>query len=173
MSKSKKNLLKPKLIKNYINNIAKSMNFDITQDGIQTLIKTSNGDLRKVLNTMQVTHMAFENMDTVKISSCICYPLPQDIERIHQILITENLKNSYNLISSIIKENGFTLLDIIHEIFDKYMESYLSDNKQTSHIDIINFISLLRNIEANLTMCQMEDIQLSGFISAFHICYVA
>lgn len=171
--------LKQKNIENYIQYITKSLGFNINNDGIRILIKTGNGDLRKVLNTLQATHMAYNDVDETKISDCICYPLPQDIKQIHTILTNENLKNSYNLVTNIIKEKGYTLLDIIHEIYDMYMEKYLltnylhTDNDvdfKNSKFDIITFTSLLRDIEANLTMCQTEDIQLAGFISAYTLC---
>ena len=160
--------LKKANIEEKIKEIANKNNFNVTQDGINTLIKIANGDMRKVINTLQATHMAFENVDRINISKCIGYPFPEDIETIHKMLLENNIKYCYTTIEKIIRNNGYSLMDIVHELFNKYMDQYMA-GKLDKKIDIKELINNLRNIEANLTMCQNENIQLSGVIAAFKI----
>lgn len=159
--------LKSEFIVEKIKEITKKNNFEITQNGIDTLIKISNGDMRKVINTLQATHMAFENVDKTNICKCIGYPYPEDIEKIHELLQKKNIKECYDVMEIIIKNNGYSLMDIVHELFSIYMEKFM--NNKLNKINIESLITNLRNIEANLTMCQNENIQLSGVIASFKL----
>lgn len=160
--------LKRIYIEDKIKEITKKNNFEISKDGIDTLIKIANGDMRKVINNLQATYMAFEKVDKVNICKCIGYPYPEDINKIHQILLKDNIKDCYDKIEKIIRINGYSLMDIVHELFNIYMDQYI-ESKLDKKINIEELILNLRNIEANLTMCQNENIQLSGVISSFKL----
>lgn len=162
--------LKRKFVEEKIRNIAKNIGFNVSDDGINTLIKISGGDMRKVINTLQATHMAFKNVNEINISKCVGYPLPEDIRRIQNILETKSVKESYCEIYKIVKDNGYSLMDIIQELFNKQINSYLTSTTSTisNNDKIMNLIVNMRNIEANLSMFQSENIQLSGMIAAYH-----
>jgi replication factor C subunit 3/5 len=155
-------------IEEKIKEITKKNNFEITKDGIDTLIKIANGDMRKVINNLQATYMAFQTVNKVNICKCIGYPYPEDIDKMHKMLLKDSIKDCYNNIEKIIRTNGYSLMDIVHELFNIYMEQYLT-GKLDKKINIKELILNLRNIEANLTMCQNENIQLAGVISAFKL----
>jgi len=157
--------LKNNCIEQKILEIVNKNNFQITQDGIDTLIKISDGDMRKIINYLQATHMAFDIVNSENINKCIGFPLPEEIDNIYGILRTMNIENAYKYTKEIIKKNGYSLMDIVHELFEIYIKKYM--NEKNVDIDIQNLILNLRKIEANLTMCQNENIQLSGVVSAF------
>lgn len=160
--------LKREHVEKKIYKIAKKNKFNITPDGVETLIKISKGDMRKVINNLQATHMAFDDVNRDNICKCIGYPYIEDIDKIKNILETKDIQYCYKHIGEIIKYNGFSLMDIIHELFSRYLNEYTLDPINFKH-DIQNLIINLRNIEANLTMCQNENIQLSGMISSFKL----
>jgi replication factor C subunit 3/5 len=161
--------LKRKFIENKIKSIADSIGFTVTKDGINTLIKISNGDMRKVINTLQATYMAFgKNVSDLNINKCAGYPLPEDIKQISEILECKAIKDSYAEVYKIVKQNAYSLMDVIHELFSKKIETYLSSNEKNND-KIMNLILNMRTIEANLSMYQNEGIQLSGLIAAYNI----
>jgi replication factor C subunit 3/5 len=158
--------LKREHIEEKIKKIAKKNEFEVTYDGIDTLIKISNGDMRKVINTLQATHMAFNNVNRINISKCIGYPFPEDIEEIKKMICKNDIKYCYENMEKIIRNNGYSLMDIVHELFNKYLDNYML-NKNEEKVNIMILIKNLRNIESNLIMCQNENIQLAGAISSF------
>lgn len=155
-------------IVNQIQYIADTIKFDISQGGFDTLIKVSGGDMRKVINTLQATHMAFGVVTEKNISTCVGYPLPEDIINIKNILETYAINDAYPKLSKIIKTNGYALIEIIHELFNIHMNDFLK-SKQTTNIRLMNLITHMRNIEANLSRSQNDSVQLSGLISAYKI----
>ena len=161
--------LKRKFIENKIKSIADIIGFNVTKDGINTLIKISNGDMRKVINTLQATHMAFgKNVSESNINKCAGYPLPEDIRQISEILESKSIKEAYTEVYKIVKQNAYSLMDVIHELFNRKIEIYLSSDEQNND-KIMNLILNMRTIEANLSMHQNEGIQLSGLVGAYCI----
>jgi len=154
-------------IQNKIKNIANIMKFNVSNDGINAIIKMSKGDMRKVINILQATHMAYTNVNELNVNKCVGYPIKKDIELIYQLLLNKNIKECYFEINNIIVKNGYALIDIIHELFNELIEKYMAHDNKIKNIP--NLISCLRNIETNLTMCQNEHIQLSGLISSFKL----
>lgn len=161
--------LKRKFIENKIKSIADIIGFNVTKDGINTLIKISNGDMRKVINTLQATHMAFgKNVSESNINKCAGYPLPEDIKQISEILESKSIKEAYREVYKIVKQNAYSLMDVIHELFNRKIEIYLSSDEQNND-KVMNLILNMRTIEANLSMHQNEGIQLSGLVGAYCI----
>jgi replication factor C subunit 3/5 len=158
--------LKHEHMKNKILEISKKYDFEVTEDGIESLIQISNGDMRKVINTLQATNMAFSVVNRLNINKCIGYPFPEEIEYINKMLSEKNIKYCYENIDNIIKKNGYSLMDIVHELFNICIQNYIKNNGNTN---IEKLILNLRNIESNLTMYQSENIQLAGVISAFKL----
>jgi replication factor C subunit 3/5 len=160
--------LKRKHIENQIKSIANKIDFNISPNGFDTLIKVSSGDMRKVINTLQATHMAFNNITETNISECVGYPLPNDIIKIKNILETDTIKNAYPKLLNIIKNNGYALTEIIRELFNIHIAEFFKSKQKTDH-RLMNLITSMRNIEANLSKSQNEQIQLSGLIAAYKI----
>lgn len=150
-----------------INDVVEHSNIKITNDGITTLIKTSKGDMRKVLNTLQVTGMAHSIVNSENITTCIGYPTPSDMSNIYSSLTTNSFDKSFSVINKIIEKNGYSLSDIIGEltimVTDKFMTNAMDQDKY------MNILKVMRNIETNLTLCPNETIQLMGLVGLFKL----
>lgn len=66
-----------------------------TEDGKQALLKLANGDMRKVLNILQSTWLAYKNINEDTVYSCVGHPLQSDIANIIRWLLNEPIKTSY------------------------------------------------------------------------------
>ena len=153
--------------KNKIIDISKSMNFTITNDGVNSLIKISNGDIRKMINVLQITAMTNNVVNEQSISFCVGYPLETHIKNIYNSLLNDPLKECYYNIYKFIESNGYSLNDIIKELTNIVVNSFLNDNINKSKV--IKILTNLRNIEMNIALCPNIKIQLGGLISCFKI----
>lgn len=70
----------------------------VTQDGKEALITLSGGDMRRVLNVLQSTWLAFQKVDEENVYLCVGHPLPSDIKNIINWLLNENYETAYNSI---------------------------------------------------------------------------
>ena len=154
-----------------LNDIATTMKLDLTNDGIDTIIKISRGDMRKVLNILQATSMAYDVINSKNVANCIGYPTPQDMETMLKFLIEKPYEKCYTEINNLIIKNGYSLMDILTELTDSVMNKFIT--KKISQDKIISILSNMRDIEMNLMLCPNESIQLSGLVGLFKIAFAS
>lgn len=71
-----------------------------SEDGKNAILELSGGDMRKVLNILQSTWLAFKNVTEENVYTCVGHPLKSDIENIVKWLLNEDFKTTYNSILS-------------------------------------------------------------------------
>ena len=162
-------------IEEKIKYVAKIENINITNPGIKTIIKRSIGDMRKVLNIMQATSMAYNILNDNNINMLIGYPTKHQIEQIIEIIMTNKLEESYFKIKQILHETGLSLNDIITEFHDIFV-GYIIDGTTTykyfnkfSNDKILIILNKLRIIEFNQSINVMTNVQLGALIGVFTI----
>ena len=147
--------------------IATEIKLDLTQDGIETLIKVSKGDMRSVLNILQATYMSYGKINSENITNCIGYPSQKIIDIIYKSVFNDKFNICYDKINKIVSENEYSLNDIILEISNKLTSNFI--NKKIKQDKYITIIYNLREIEMNMTVCPNEKIQLMALVSCFKI----
>lgn len=161
-----------KSVKKRINFIAKEENIKITQKGIETIIKRSGGDMRKVLNILQSVHLTFGVINEKNINYCIGYPSDKNIKNIVDSLVNDTFPQACEFINKLIFANGFSLSDIIKEVHDLIIQ-YITHENKTNKFKIYNkkslcsILSMLSDIEYNQSSSNNEYIQIPAFVGIF------
>lgn len=157
--------LSKKHITEKLKDVSKDLGLNITDDGISAIVKISRGDMRRVFNVAQATHMAYNLINEHNVIKCTGYPNCAHVNMIYDCMTNDKFSIAYTKICEIISKEGYSLSDIITEIteivIDKYMKGKIKDNQ------FINIITNLKNIEINLTLCPNESIQIAGLVSIF------
>lgn len=156
-------------IMNRIDEVAKIKKLNITQDGIDTIIDISKGDMRKVLNILQTTSMAYKKIDADNVTTCIGYPKKKDIDRIFEILMNDNCIDAEKKITKIKNDNGYSLLEIITELHKVLIKKYTEKKSQLTDDFMMSILIGLKNVETNLILCPTDHIQLAGIIGTFNL----
>ena len=68
---------------------------NLTEDGKDSLLRISQGDMRKVLNILQACHAGFRTINSDAIYACTGAPNPSTIQSILKILMAEDFTNAY------------------------------------------------------------------------------
>ncbi|KAG6530029.1 hypothetical protein ZIOFF_012250 [Zingiber officinale] len=89
---------------------------DVDQGGLTSLVRLSNGDMRKALNILQSTHMSSQHINEEAVYLCTGNPMPKDIEQIAYWLLNESFKSAFNYISDVKMRKGLALVDIVREV---------------------------------------------------------
>ena len=157
-----------------INQVAALENIKVEKTGVDTLIRRSNGDMRKILNILQSTSMAYKNICELTINSILGCPDIIVINKILSILINDNVKDSYDKILEIKRTYALSLADILDEMQYIFSE-HLMGNKtilkvNISQTNIMRILDKLRLIEHNLAINTLETIQISSLIGIFKTC---
>lgn len=68
----------------------------VSDDGKKALVKLANGDMRKVLNVLQSTWMAYKNITEETVYLCVGHPTPNDIKTIiNWLMSVESFQECY------------------------------------------------------------------------------
>ncbi|KAF0986456.1 hypothetical protein HZS_1342, partial [Henneguya salminicola] len=104
-------------MKNRLMNIIQSENVQYDDDGLNSIIRASGGDMRKALNTLQTTYMSHGLITEDNVKLCTGYPSRKDISYMLDMLFNSDLKTCYNHFLKCTIFQGVTLSDIIKELF--------------------------------------------------------
>jgi len=147
--------------------IAKENNFSITKNGIETIWKISNGDMRKVLHMLQIISINNDDINSQIICSFQKYPHNIEIKDLYNTLSKKNLRQSYIFFDNLMKEKNYSLLDILSEIIACIVKDII--NKNISNNNAIKLIKNLRESENNIIITNDTQIQMSNIISIFSL----
>ncbi|XP_015189375.1 PREDICTED: replication factor C subunit 5 [Polistes dominula] len=145
-----------------LNEVIELENLKVTEDGKQALMTLCNGDMRKVLNILQSTWLAFGSVTEENVYSCVGHPLPVDIRNILNWLLNETYELSYCKIQDLKIKKGLALQDILTELHLFVHKIEFPDNI------IIDLVIKMAEIEKRVAVGCNEAIQLNALVAAFH-----
>ena len=143
--------------------IAKAENCNTTKDGIEAILNLSGGDMRRVLNLLQSTHMSaagnLVNQVTVYLTAGA--PLPSDIDDIFEMLRNEKFSTAVNNIVAMCSTKGYALTDVLKEL----TEIVITYNFPPSVLaEILDGMS---NVEHRLASGTDEKLQTGSLVGTF------
>lgn len=141
-----------------IKTILDNEDIKVSNDGIDTIIKRSKGDMRKILNTFESLSIIYKKITSEHINKYMTYPDEKSIEEIYNIL-NKDIKKSYEMLKNIISERGYSLNDIIESL-----TNYLIEKGEKN---IENIIIRLAKIEINTssnTNINLQILTLCGLL---------
>jgi replication factor C subunit 3/5 len=150
-----------------INYICENENIKITKDGIDTIMKVSCGDMRKIINTLQSCSLLNSNIDDDTIIECTGYVQKMHVKKIMDTLIHDSFEESCNIMMKIKRENSYSLADIVTELTDIFFEYFCETNFSENHFSSI--IMGMSDIENKLVNCSNDDIQMCALIGLFKL----
>jgi replication factor C subunit 3/5 len=71
---------------------------NVTEDGKKALLTLAQGDMRKALNILQSTSMAYKEVTEDNVYKCVGHPLKSDISNIVKWLLNEEFSSAYKSI---------------------------------------------------------------------------
>jgi replication factor C subunit 3/5 len=156
--------LMPQQILPRLNFVVEEENIKVTEDGKKALMELSGGDMRKVINVLQSTWMAFKLVNEENVYTCVGHPQKKDIENIvYWLLNDEEFKDTYQKIHNLKINKGLALEDILTQVH-LYVQRMELPPRVMSQLVI-----KMASIEERLAQGCTEKIQVSALIAAFRI----
>ena len=152
-------------IKKSIGYVSDELNIKVTENGIDTIWKLSNGDMRKVMHMLQVISINNKIIDSDKITAFYRYPTNSEIDKLYRILMKGKLHASLKHAQSMIRMTHYSLLDIIAEIVHRLNNDII--NGKIGPMRAESIILNMRDIEMNIIATSDTDIQLTTLVSVF------
>lgn len=144
--------------------IAAQENINVTEDGIESLIRVGHGDMRRILNCLQVVSMSHKNLtiDQNVILSTLDIPLPAEIKLILDTFNKNTIKECYDLVSKIQYEKGYSVKDIMTALYELICTYDFPD------LPMCRLIKKMGEIEERCSIGANEQISVSSLVAAYH-----
>lgn len=157
---SKCNLLRFDFLKNdemkvRLNKICELENIKSDESGKNALLFTANGDMRNLLNNLQIVHYGYNFLSEENVYKICDIPNHKIIENIILLCDEKRLPEAIKKVNELIK-NGYSVQDIIETFFRVIRNNEFSE--KVKYYEIINnfYIKVSEGVESKL--------QLYGFI---------
>ncbi|XP_076845930.1 replication factor C subunit 5 [Brachyhypopomus gauderio] len=144
-----------------LEHVIQQESIDITPDGMKAIVTLSVGDMRRSLNILQSTHMAYGKVNEETVYTCTGHPLRSDIANILDWALNKDFSTAYKQILQLKTLKGLALHDILTEV---HLLIHRVDFSPSIRMDLL---IKLADIEYRLASGTNEKIQLSSMVSAF------
>merc|ERR1711934_407660 len=144
-----------------LDDIIAAESVEATEDGKNALIKLARGDMRKVVDILQATTMAFPVVNEDNVYSCTGNPLPADMQQIITWLLNSKFDEALHNIQEMKMAKGLALQDILTEL-----EPYVMSIEFPMKVRVF-LTEKLADIEYRLTFGTNERLQLAGLVGVF------
>ncbi|XP_074897958.1 replication factor C subunit 5 isoform X1 [Buteo buteo] len=188
--------LTPELMVPRLRHVIQEEGVDVTEDGMKALVTLSSGDMRRALNILQSTTMAFGKVTEENVYTCTGHPLKSDIANILDWMLNQDFSTAYRKITELKTLKGLALQDILTEIHlfvhrgrglrgrlpadpGKANRRPPPARTDTHHLFLstvdfppsirIQLLIKMADIEYRLAAGTSEKIQLSSLIAAFQV----
>ena len=148
-------------MKTRLNHIIEQERVEITEDGLKALVHLANGDMRKSLNIMQSTHLAFGKVNEENVYNCVGHPSKNDMTSVINWLLNDDFTTIYNRLMHLKTLRGYALQDILTEV------SRFVAMIEFPQSVLIHILEKLSEIEYRLANGTNEKLQMSSLISTF------
>ncbi|KAK2198294.1 bifunctional P-loop containing nucleoside triphosphate hydrolase/AAA+ ATPase domain/Replication factor C [Babesia duncani] len=158
--------LKPQVIKQRTKEIAAMENITVTDCALETLAQISHGDMRRVLNYLQVTSMSHAKatngvIDSTLILETAGLPQVKEIKELLQTMMVSSFKESIDKVNEMHNVKGYAVEYIVDGLYNAII------NMDWPNVAIIQLLIRLGDIEERLSAGATSTIQIAALVSAF------
>ncbi|KAF4710572.1 Replication factor C (RF-C) subunit [Perkinsus olseni] len=156
--------LKDSEAKTRVEYIARCEGVRITEDGMSALLKTGEGDMRKVLNTLQSCTMSYpgQMVDARVIHKVAGLPQPASIDRLETALCNLPVKECMEAVEDLRVKQGYSVTDLLHEVHDRMIRVDMPPKARNL------LFRDLAEIEYRLASGCSEKTQGAALVGSFH-----
>jgi len=131
-------------IYDFLNNICKNENINLTKEVLDTIVLCSVGDLRKAINCLQTVYVSFSDLDQItkkNVFEILDIPQPKVIKEIICASSYHEMLDKLN----VILDMGYSSNDIITSFFNVVKNMELPIEKKVKYIEKITFTEIKIN----------------------------
>ena len=148
-------------VKKYMRKIASAEKLQITDDGFETLIFVSRGDLRKAINVLQVGASMNKKITAELLFETSATAKPEDVKALINTALTGNFMAARNQLYDLLVKYGLSGEDVIKQIHQNIFDLSIPDDSK------VRLIEKAGEIEFRLIEGSNAHIQLEALLAQF------
>lgn len=148
-----------KLFKKSVLDLCAKESIEIDETGLEFLMRTSYGDMRKVINDIQGISKSFGKIDRFSVLKFNGTISKEDFKDIFDCLCTKNFDVILHKLEMLKETKSIDLLSILSHLCEYVISSSIKNK--------MNILKKMSDIECRLNLGCNERVQLKGLISIF------
>ncbi|KAL1502560.1 hypothetical protein ABEB36_007685 [Hypothenemus hampei] len=136
--------------------VCQKENVNYTQDGLEAIVFTAQGDMRQALNNLQSTHIGFGEINSENVFKVCDEPHPMLIKDMLKCCMEGDIRKAYKIIEHF-WNLGYAAEDIIKNIFKVCKHMDMNESMKLAFIKEIG-LTHQRIIEGLTTLLQMSGL---------------
>ena len=136
-------------------------NVTATPAALDSVLELSCGDMRKAVNVLQATAMAYPSMGADEPYLCVGAPLPATMTEIVRVLLNERFDTVFTTLHDFVRVQGVALADVVTEIATR-LSAIAMPSRVKSFV-----LEELANLEFRLSDAADTKVQLGSLVGIF------
>ncbi len=148
-------------VKEYLRRIATAEEFDLKEDGEDSIISIAAGDLRKATNILQVAASNERVIDQEVVYDCTESMRPSEVDELLKIALKGNFTGARSRLDELIVKHGLSGEDIVKGIHKAVFDLPVSEESKIRLVDRVG------EVEFRIISGSNERIQLEALLAHF------
>jgi replication factor C small subunit len=144
-------------VKQFLLKIVANENIKIDDDALEALVHVARGDMRRAVNSLQVSASLNKNIDVDTIYQTTGLAKPEDVKNMLETALSGNFTSARDKLDEIMIGYGLSGQDIIRQIHSSFFELGISDGEKVRLMDKTGEIEF-RIIEGSNERIQLEAL---------------
>lgn len=145
-------------VRDRVKHIAEKEGVKITEDGVNTIVEISRGDLRKAVNALQAAS-ALGVVDQKTIYEVVSGTRPEEVRAMLLKALGGDFVGSREILRRLLVERGLSGFDVINQVYIELFGLKISDKLR------LEMLSMLGDIDYRLTQGATDEVQLSALLA--------
>jgi replication factor C small subunit len=108
--------LQKEAIKTFVRKVAKAEKIEVDQDGLDALLYVGQGDMRRVVNTLQVASAGGKAVSAESVYTTTATARPEDVKAMLEIALAGNFQKAREKLDELLLNYGLSGEDIVRQI---------------------------------------------------------
>jgi len=143
----------------YLKEIAQKENVKLLQDGLQAMVKISEGDLRKAVNTLQAAASLGKSVDEKSVYLVAGQAKPEDVKEMLDLAFGGDFVEARNRLRAMLVEYGLSGVEIIRQVHSELFNMKMPEKKKVNIADVVG------EVDYRIAQGADEEVQLSAMLA--------
>ncbi len=148
-------------VRQMVDRIAGNEGLEITEDGMEAILYVASGDMRRAVNTLQMSAAISDEIDGDVIYETATAARPEEVEEMVALALQGEFMDARDKLDNLLVDQGLSGEDVVRQIHRSVLEVAIDDHLKVKLVD------RLGEAEYRLVMGSNERVQLEAMLAGF------
>ncbi len=149
----------PEKMKAHLKKICESEGIEVTEEGLDAVVRVSEGDMRQAINILQAVSITTKKLTVQNVYEVAASLKPEEVKEILELALKGNFTQARDKLIEVMVERGMSGVDVIKGIHREILGLNIEEREKAHLID------RLGEYEFRIVEGGSEDLQIEAFLA--------